>query len=175
MGRKTLWIFLTVVLTVAVISVLGYREYLQKRDENARRAECRDNVRFLGLSAVQYADDHEGKYPQSLGVLMHEGYITTTEFFICWSGHDRWPADFPWDFKNSEVKALDQVEEFGSYVYVKGLRHEKRPDVMIFYDKPGHHQGQGRNCFFDDGAAKWLPEAEFQKRIIEQEANLRGK
>jgi hypothetical protein len=150
---------------------------MAKAGEPARRASCMNNVRQIGLSMFSYAEDHDGVYPPTLSVLMKDGYITTWKVFLCLSSNDRpgegFISDPQADLKKMDLAFLDTVEERGSYALVKGLKHEKRPDVIVLYDKPGHHKGEGRNCFFDDGQVKWLSEADFEKRMKEQEAKLR--
>jgi hypothetical protein len=141
------------------------------------RAACMNNTLQIGLAMHQYAGDHAGQYPASFGVLMKEGYITTYRVFLCPSSKDRpaegFPTDSPSDFGKQDLAVLNTVEDWGSYVLVKGLKHEGRPDVIVVYDKAGHHKGEGRNCFFDDSHVQWLSETEFQEHMKVQEAKLR--
>jgi len=137
------------------------------------RVACLNNIRQIGLAMIMYAQDHEGAYPSSFGVLLKGGYLPTPRLLICPASEDCIPEDFPEDFKSADLHVLDSVEQWGSYVMVKGLTHEGRKDVIILHDKPGNHGGEGRNCYFDDGHVRWLPEAEFQRHMKVQQVKLR--
>jgi hypothetical protein len=174
MTRREEWFLLLLGVFVLAVIVAGCGPCaLAPAGEAARRSSCMNNAYGIGLMMTQYAEDHEGDYPPSLGVLLKEGYLTTVKVFLCPSSTDKLPGDFPKDLKNADLAVLNQIEDFGSYAYVKGLRHENSAEMIILYDKPGHHRREGRNCLFDDGHVEWLAEAEFQKRMKEQEARLR--
>jgi hypothetical protein len=145
-------------------------------DEN-RGPQCYRNVQQIGYSLIGYAGVHDGMFPASLGVLMKEGYLTSWKPFICPSSKDRPPEGFPTDsqtdLKKQDLAVLNTVEDWGSYVYVKGLKYENRPDVIVLYEKAGHHGERGRCCFFDDGHVQLLSETEFQDHMKAQETELR--
>ena len=137
------------------------------------RTPCFSNVRHIGLALVQYRDEHGGTYPQSLGVLLHGGYLPHLLFLQCPSGGRRLPEALPEDFTSASIESLDRLEADWSYVLTKGVGKTDAPDLLLVYDRPENHRGAGRTCFFSDGHAQWLTEAEFQKRMKAQEARLR--
>ena len=145
---------------------------LAKSQEAARRASCMNNVRQIGLAMIQYAGDHDDKFPESLGELLQMGYLTTPRVFICPSGKERIPPGFPQDLKNADLAVLNQVEQFGSYVMVKGITHAAPADFIILHDKDGAHRGEGRNCFHNDGHTRWYSEAGFQQKMKEQREKM---
>jgi len=176
--RRKSWVFsvgggLLILLGCAgILMGILYPDPMAGR-EGIRRAVCMNYVHQIGLAMVEYADAHEGNYPPSLGTLMQEGYLTTQKVFFCPSSGHRMPPDFPVDLKKADLPVLNQIEKFGSYEMVKGLRHENRSNVIVLYDKPDNHGSAGRNCFFDDGHVRWFEEVDFEKQIKQQKAALR--
>jgi hypothetical protein len=144
-----------------------------KAQDSARRASCMGNTRQLGLALIQYAGDHDDAFPPTLGVLLKDGYLTTTKVFMCPSAARRLPDDFPpgMNFKDADLAVLNKVEELGDYVFVKGITHAADADAVVLYEKDGAHGGEGRNVFFNDGHCKWYPEAGFQRLL---KAGLKG-
>ncbi len=149
---------------------------LSKAREAARRASCMNNIRQIGLAMFQYAGDHDDKFPDSFGVLLHDGYLTTPKVFLCPSS--RRVYNFPdklLDFKNADVKDLDKaLEPFLSYVRVSGIDHTADAETIILYEKDGAHTREGRNCFFNDGHVEWVWEDRFQLIRAEQKKRLAG-
>ena len=141
------------------------------------RTSCMNNMRQLGLGLIGYALDHDGKYPESPGVLLQNRYSPGTGQFLCRSTGHTIPADFAREadnhLKSLPLDFLNRIEEFSDYCLVKGLRHTGDGDLVVLYEKPGAHKGVGRNVFFDDGHLKWYPEAEFERLMKAQEEKLR--
>jgi prepilin-type processing-associated H-X9-DG protein len=127
-----------------------------------------NNIRQIGLAMIQYAGDNDDAFPKSLGELLKRGYITSARVFVCPSGPGQIPKDFPQDFKAADLAELNKVEEFGSYVMVKGITHAADATAVILYEKDGAHGGEGRNCMFNDGHVEWMWEPEFQELLREQ-------
>ena len=183
MTRRDRYLLAGVLLFAAILAAAFIIPALSRAKETGPgppRGRCLMNVRQIGHTMIQYAIDHDGEYPPSLGVLMKDGYLTTWKLFICPSSEDRIPEEFSYDApyasdraRTLDLDALNRVEEFGSYVMVKGLKHVGREDIIVVYEKAGNHREAGRNCFFDDGHAKWLPEDEFQEHMKAQKAKFR--
>ena len=151
-----------------------------ERDQSAR-VECLQKVHAIGRAMRAYAEAHDGMYPQTLGALLKEGFITDPRAFLCPGTQGGIPTGFPKDLRNADIGALDKIEEFGGYVLVRGLRFEGRPDVIVLFDKPGNHPENDRIyaaatrvCLFDDGSDKLLLETEFEERMRAQEAEVRN-
>jgi hypothetical protein len=143
----------------------------------ARRAACMNNIRQIGLSLIQYAGDHDDKFPADMGVLLHEGYLSTPKVFFCPSDRKaKLPNGFPeGDYKAAKLEDLKKVEDFGSYVMTKGITHAADAETIVLYDKPGAHNGQGRTCFFNDGHVRWYPELEFARLMAQQAKRMAEK
>jgi len=164
---KRLW--LPVVGVLAALAVL-LSTGLRQGQESGRRCSCMSNVRFLGLAATQYAEEHGGRYPNDLVVLLQEGYLPALYSFICPSSGKR-PRDELWD-RDPKTITSEELAEFNCYVLVPGARPTWPGNLIIIHEKD-NHWGAGRNCWFNDGHVKWLTEDEFQRRMREQEAKLR--
>ena len=183
MTRRKTYVLAGALLLAAIVAAGFIVPALSRAIESGPgppRGRCLMNVRQIGLSMIQYASDHDGEYPPSFGVLVKRGYLTTSKIFICPSSDDRIPEEFSYDApyasdraRTLDLDALNRVEEFGSYVMVKGLKHVGREDIIVVYEKAGNHREAGRNCFFDDGHAKWLPEDGFQEHMKAQKAKFR--
>jgi len=174
------WWMIALALLLAFLLYVGLSPIDIGGLERARRTACLNNTFQIGRAMMYYAEEHKGQYPPSFGVLIKQDCFTTWRVFVCPSSKDRIPDEFqdngPYRIdraKEVDLEVLNRVEVWGSYVMVKGLKHANRPDVIVVYEKPGHHQGAGRNCFFDDGHCVWLSETEFQERIKAQESKLR--
>lgn len=132
------------------------------------------NAREIGLAMIMYASDHDGRYPESFGVLLKEGYLIAPRTFINDFSGSRVPTDFPeWRrLKQADLSVLNRVHQFGDYAMVKGLRHSDDPNSVLVYESRQIYKGL-RGCFFNDGSLHWIPEEQFQKRMKAQEAKLR--
>jgi len=140
----------------------------------AYRVACLNNIWQIGRSMILYADDHEGRYPESFGILLKEEYLTTARVFVCPASGREVPEAFrDVDFKNLDLSLLRRVDEWSDYVQVSGLTRSSPGDFILIHERYGSHEGEGTNCAFNDGSARWLLEAEFQKRMKAQEAKLR--
>jgi len=134
----------------------------------AYRAACMNNIRQIGIATLQYAHDHDGRNPDSFGVLLKEGYLTTDSVFICPSGSRELPWTFPTDFKAARLEDLNTVGDWGDYVLVKGLDKRRDSELILIYEKDGAHQGEGRNVFFADGHVQWHSEERFREMMAKQ-------
>ena len=134
-------------------------------EEAARRAGCIGSLRNVGLALVQYADDHDGRYPPLVDatgnvvpavdnagvvsslpartgfvVLLHEGYLTTTKVFICPSSGER--VNRMWDYETDyqKVKPAELAAGFKaencSYGWDPTKTHAADAGCAIVADKP---------------------------------------
>ena len=140
----------------------------------ARRAHCLNNIRQVGLAMLVHAQDHHDRYPETFGVLLKEGYLTSTKVFVCPSSGTKVPEDFPSEnFKDVDLNVLDRVDEWSDYVMVHGVTPDSPRDFILLHEKRGSHNGEGGNCFFNDGVTQWLSEAEFREQMKAQQARMR--
>src|SRR5580658_277165 len=79
---------------------------LRRLDERANEPKCRNNLKHLGLAAIQYADDkrffphtgrisalagdeHSDEAAHSARLLVRYGYVDTPGAFVCPASRDR--------------------------------------------------------------------------------------
>ena len=163
---------------VFLFLVLGWIGFLTlqvvSQPGGARRASCMNNIRQIGLAMFQYAGDHDGRFPDSFGALLKEGYLTTAKVFICPSSGNKVPEDFPSEsFEEADLSVLNRVDEWTDYVMVRGITHADPALFIVIHEKWGSHEGEGTNCFFNDGHVKWYPREAFEKLLSEQQAKIR--
>lgn len=138
-----------VLLIVPVIALLAamLMPALSRARFVARRVACKANLHHITIGIGMYRDDHDQRWPESLGELYPE-YVESREAFVC-------PADEnPMTIEGREC----------SYHYAGRLPGGVPPMTIILYDKRGNHPG-GRNALFADAHVEWLDEDEFHRRL----------
>jgi hypothetical protein len=151
---------LAAMLGSAVIGVSWLRE-------NARRANCKQTLRAIGLCCHIYSDDNDGEFPQNWQQL-YPNYVDE-RILSCPSR----PCVFVRDFVSGTA-----TERSSSYILLPGRWSELPGDFFLIYEKPANHQGpQGRGFHVVDAAdrVQWWPAADADKFFAElkaQEAQL---
>ena len=144
---------------------------LAKAQGSARAAASMNNIRQIGLASIQYAGDHDDKFPPSFGVLLQKGYLTTTRVFFHPGSGRRAPPDFPGDFKNADLAKLNEIDQISDYVMVKDITHAADADFIVLYERKAFFKGR-RTCFFNDGHTQSVMEEHFQKLLEEQKKKM---
>ena len=108
--------------------------------ELARRNVCQSNLKQIHNACSKYAAAHEGMFPDNLTRLVTDGFLDA-HALICPS-------------------AKDQTSAKDSYLYTAGLGLNDDSGKLLVSDKPGNHQGEGRNELYVDGAVQWNPHPE---------------
>jgi prepilin-type processing-associated H-X9-DG protein len=124
-----------------------------KARAEAKKACCINNLRQIGIASVQYFDsigDHR-HYPPSLKALFDDEVIMEPAVFVC---PDDETPDEGWHCSYDSI--FDMTDE--------KLTGPLRADLMMAWDNEPRH-GEGRCVVFVDGHAKYLKEAEFQRRL----------
>ena len=99
----------TLVELLVVIGIIGILTSiilpaLTTTKEAANRAKCAVNLRSLGLAAIQYANDHKGRFPEGKGkgtieicsILYRGGNVDDVRVFECPSSDEAgFSADDP--------------------------------------------------------------------------------
>jgi len=166
-------------LVVVAFIIFLYWLFYSPPEDAAHRTECMNNVRQIGLAMMQYAGEHEGKFPESFGVLLKENYLITAKVFLCPSTGKRLPPEgFPVPdektyFSTYDLATLSTVDHWADYVIVKGITLNSPAESILLHDRSAEdHKGEGRNCFFVDGHVHWHNEPDFQERMTRQREEM---
>jgi len=155
---------LAVVGALAALALLVNRDLPRARSSSAaRRAQCRSNLKQLGLALHLYAGDHGGQFPADLLALSPK-YVTDSYLYYCPVARRDHGLDEP------------TAEEMLSYVYVSGLRPNDPPDLIIAFDEETNHadHGDGVNVLFVDGRAERVTSvSDLHARLEAQAGKLR--
>ena len=138
---------------------------LAQAHEAARRTQCMNNVRQIGLAMYQYAAEHDDQFPDlvnaegeevraanddgtnnttdparsAFAVLLNRAYLTTTKVFVCPSSGDTVAtADdgFPTDYKAVTLNKLILRENQCSYGWDPTKRASANASCALIADKP---------------------------------------
>ena len=160
--RKTsLWILLS--LIVIGSNLVPLMMYVAER---LNRAKCSDNLRALGQCLLLYTNDTKGQYPDSLGTLALTEDITAG-VFVCPSSSTSAPRDLPAD------QLRDWVNANSDYIYIaSNLPYGTDPRIVLAYEKPQNHGGDGINILFQDGHVAFYDREEYPQIVKQLEARI---
>jgi len=127
--------------------------------EREKRANCRNQLKQIGLALDAYAKSNNGYFPSGKGVagmemLRSQSYISDYKLFICpttgaASGSDNAPLN----------------DANCSYIYLgAGLSTKDSPDSPILMDKPDNHTKYG-NILFVDGHVQGYRSGDWTRNI----------
>ncbi len=102
--------------------------------EHDKQLTCANHLKQIGLSLQFYADDHNGKLPESVQHLIEYEYFKVPELLVC-------PATSSSQYEYDPNATLN-------------------PHSVVMWDNLGNHK-EGRNVLFGDGHVEWLTEDEF--------------
>ena len=148
------------IIVLGIFAVIGcFLPPLGQAREPARRISCSSNLKQIGLSLKQYADDHNGYFPdKGLEQLRANDYLTDYGVYNCPSTDTRKGKD--------NEKLTDEIVD---YVYPKGLKYNSNDSkTPLLWDKPENHKYYG-NVLFIDGhikafqGADWMEQAGITK------------
>jgi prepilin-type processing-associated H-X9-DG protein len=132
----------------------------------ANRIKCASNLRQIGQATMLYANDHQGRYPDTIGELMEEDI--TTAVFICPGSNDE-PAAAA---ATTQATAAN-IHSGGhlSYIYLaKGLTNTGQTNLVLVYEPLSNHQNRGMNVLFGDGHVEWFDLKQATKWLAELNA-----
>lgn len=128
---ELLLVFVTVIM-IGVI-MLPFINYSRAKME---RTVCANNLRQVGLALYIYAREHGGNFPDELGTLYKEQYISDAHLMDC-------PAS----------KRIGTIED-PDYVYSPGLSVRDLSSKYLLEDKPDNHPG-GINVLYVNANIEW--------------------
>lgn len=120
--------------------------------ETANRIKCRSNVGELAKAARIHAQEHAGRFPDTLGQLVQDDEWNS--LYVCPSGTcESIPRETPLAEK---ARLIDAGQT--SYGYLgRGLTLPLPDDTPIIVEPAVNHAGEGLNIGFADGTAEWYP------------------
>ncbi|HEV8606386.1 MAG TPA: DUF3352 domain-containing protein [Tepidisphaeraceae bacterium] len=137
---------------------------MHKGRENANRVKCASNMRQMGQGVLLYANDHKGKYPQTLGDLVEADI--PWQAVVCPEVNTPPPQQ---DVQRDPKKLAAWINQNANYVYLGANMNGNLPaERILMYEKANHGPG-GLNVLFNDGHVEWMNMANFNQELAQQQ------
>lgn len=118
--------------------------------------KCASNLKQISLAMQMYRADHGGRNPEDLAELLVNEDLAAS-VLNCPGANDV-PAAGP-----TTRAVVEDARKPGhcSYVYLgRGLSEPIDPRVVMVYEAPENHEGEGFNVMYGDGRVEWVTGAE---------------
>ena len=156
-----------VVLLLAAGLLVGLMTVAPQRlKENGRRAQCRSNLRQIGLACHAYADDNAESFPESLAQLCPGPIIDNVKVFRCPSSSS--------SHQDAAAGPGAVTDPSSRYVLLPARSAMLPRDFFLAYENVENHK-QGFHVLYVDARVEWWSArrlAEFRVKLAEQEAQL---
>jgi len=162
MCKRTAFTLIELLVVIAIIGILAsiLLPAILGAQARARRVQCMSNLRQIGITLFNYANDHNERFPRlvdaagrevpavapdgtvadeparsAFAVLLKQGYLTTPALFICPSSRDWIPDDYPSDYRRADLSDLVLPPGGCSYGWDPTKTHAAHAACAIAADK----------------------------------------
>jgi hypothetical protein len=136
-------------IVLSIFAIITIAPNLREGWDQAQDLVCQGQLMGIGIALDEYQYDYDGKYPESLDILVEEDYLDDPEILKCLATI------------NQSVRT--------SYIYRgAGLNCNDliRPaEIILVYDPQENHDGEFRNVLFADGFVQHFEEDEFLEAV----------
>jgi prepilin-type processing-associated H-X9-DG protein len=106
------------------------------------RSVCASNLKNIANGLIIYAHEHEGEYPDTLGLLITEGDFAP---------------------KSLQCPSLELAEPH--YIYLPDADWDSEPPAPVAFDRLANHDGHGANVLFTDAHVEWVTPDRYKKLL----------
>lgn len=156
MGMSRRWAFLSAGAVLVLVLFLLVLFALEDTRQEVRRTLCVHNMKMLAMALDQYAEEHEGRLPDSISEL-YPKYIYEMEVFICPEVQRQCRRERGLTHPFSQEPSPDEIDRLSSYILVPDLSAGDDADTVLAFEKEDNHSGMGRSVLYLDGCGAWEP------------------
>lgn len=155
--RRHAWIVIPIALfeLVSLFTIVLASEPLGRPRDYSPRLKCASDMREILLAALMYTNEHNGRFPPSLDVLLTTEDITA-DIFVCPSSNQTSAQGATAADQAASMRA--DLAHHLSYIYLgRGLNNDPNvPLQIILYEPLSDHGGTGINVGYSDGSVAWM-------------------
>lgn len=126
-----------------------YLPSLARARELSKRTVCMAQLQAIGNACHIYANEHDGRFPADLDVLIREGAIA--------EGNLRCPS---------------AARNVRAYILIPAVPNDSNVRNVLAYESPDNHAGEGVSVLFADGRAEWMAIDAFELAVAATKKRL---